>query len=120
MKDKKEVLRLKRHKRIRVRINGTKVKPRLVLHRSLNNLYAQVIDDDSNRTLFSLSTQDKDIKKTTPSCGNVKTAEVFGQAFARRAKEKGITKVIFDRCGYIYHGRVKAFADACRKGGLEF
>ena len=92
----------------------------MIIHRSLKNLSAQVIDDAKAQIIFSLSTLDKEIRQKFPSSGNVKAAEFFGEAFARRAKEKGISKVIFDRAGYLYHGRIKAFADALRKGGLEF
>ena len=99
---------------------GTPLKPRLVVKRSLYNLAAQVIDDSANKTLFSLSTIDKDIKTKFPSGGNIKAAQALGQAFAQKAKEKGISKIIFDRAGYLYHGRVKAFAEALREGGLEF
>ena len=99
---------------------GTEVKPRLVVKRSLYNLAALVIDDSANKTLFSLSTMDKDLKTKFPSGGNIKAAELFGQIFAQKAKEKGISKIIFDRAGYLYHGRVKAFAETLRKGGLEF
>jgi large subunit ribosomal protein L18 len=120
MTDKKELLRLKRHRTIRLRMSGTGLKPRLVVHRSLKNLYAQIVDDTQNKTLFSLSTQDKEVKQKFAYAGNVKAAELLGEVFARRAKEKGITKIIFDRAGYLYHGRVKAFADSLRKGGLEF
>lgn len=118
--NKKERSRLKRHKRIKLKMWGTSMKPRLVVKRSLYNLTAQVIDDSANKTLFSLSTMDKDVKAKFPSGGNIKAAEFFGQLFAQKAKEKGVTKIIFDRAGYLYHGRVKAFADALRKGGLEF
>lgn len=90
------------------------------MYRSLKNLCAQVIDDTKNRTIFSLSTSDKDIKQKLPCGGNVKAAQLFGEVFASKAKEKGITKIIFDRAGYLYHGRIKAFAEALRKGGLEF
>lgn len=120
VKDKKELQRLKRHQRIRLKIRGTSQRPRLVVSRSLKNLYAQVIDDTQNRTIFSLSTLDKEIKDKFPCAGNVKAAEFFGEVFARRAKEKGITKIVFDRAGYLYHGRIKAFAEALRKGGLQF
>jgi large subunit ribosomal protein L18 len=99
---------------------GTEVKPRLVIQRSLQNFTAQVIDDSASKTLFSLSTMDKVVKQKFPTAGNIKAAEVFGQVFAQKAKEKGISKIIFDRAGYLYHGRVKAFAEALRKGGLEF
>jgi large subunit ribosomal protein L18 len=120
MKNKKEYLRLKRHRRIRLSIHGSKEKPRLVIRRSLNHFSAQIIDDAENKTLFSLSTQDKEIKQKFASCGNIKAAEFFGEVFARRLKDKGITKIIFDRAGYVYHGRVKVFAESLRKGGLEF
>jgi len=118
--NKKELSRLKRHRRIRVKMQGTKDKPRLVIRRSLNGLSAQVIDDTENKVLFAFSTANKEFKQKTPACGNVKAAGVFGEAFSRMAKEKGITKIIFDRAGYLYHGRVKAFAESLRKGGLEF
>jgi large subunit ribosomal protein L18 len=118
--NKREQSRLKRHRRIRLRICGTAGRPRLVIHRSLKNLSAQITDDAEGKILFSLSTLDKEIKQKHPCAGNVKAAEFFGQVLAQRAKEKGITKIIFDRAGYLYHGRVKVFADALRKGGLEF
>jgi large subunit ribosomal protein L18 len=99
---------------------GTQQRPRLILHRSLKNLYAQIIDDTKNKTLFSLSTKDLEIKQKFSYAGNVKAAEFFGEIFARKVKEKGITKIIFDRAGYLYHGRVRAFAEALRKNGMEF
>ncbi len=101
-------------------MQGTDKGPRLVLHRSLKNLSAQVIDDAKNKILFSLSTLDKEVRQKFPSSGNIKATEFFGEVFSRRAKEKGIARIVFDRAGYLYHGRVKAFADALRKGGLEF
>lgn len=120
MKNKKELLRLKRHRRILMRMQGTKEKPRLVIRRSLKNISAQVVDDTQNKVIFALSTANKEIRQKLSSCGNVKAAEYFGTAFAAKAKEKGISKIIFDRAGYLYHGRVKIFAEALRKGGLEF
>jgi large subunit ribosomal protein L18 len=99
---------------------GTQEKPRLVIQRSLKNISAQVVDDTAGRVLFSLSTLDKEVKEKFPCAGNLKAAEFFGEFFARKAKEKGFLKIIFDRAGYLYHGRVKAFAEALRKGGLEF
>ena len=99
---------------------GTQERPRLIVHRSLKNLHAQVVDDTQNKILFSLSTLDKQIREKFACCGNIKAAEFFGEAFANKAKEKGITRIIFDRAGYLYHGRIKAFADALRKAGLEF
>lgn len=120
MKEKKELLRIKRHKRIRVRILGSQARPRLTVHRTLKNLSAQIIDDTKNITLFSLSTHDKEVKQKVAYAGNVKAAESFGEIFAMRAKEKGITRVVFDRAGYLYLGRVKTFAEALRKAGMEF
>ena len=117
---KKEELRLKRHKRIKMKMLGTATRPRLVVHRSLENISAQVIDDTVGKVLFSLSTKDKAIKQKFLKAGNLKSSELFGQLFAQTAKEKGFSKVIFDRAGYLYHGRIKIFADALRKGGLEF
>jgi len=119
MRDKK-YLRLKRHRRIKLRIQGTKEQPRLVLHRSLNNLYAQVIDDTSGKSIFSLSTQNKKVRESCPSAGNIKSAVAFGEIFAKEAAAKGVNKIIFDRAGFLYHGRVKSFAEALRKGGLKF
>jgi len=112
MKNKKEISRLKRHKRIRLKMHGTKEVPRLVVRRSLKNIFAQVVDDTNNLTLCSVCAK-------TP-CGNIKSAAILGENFSKVLKEKGVTKIIFDRAGYLYHGRVKAFAEALRKGGLEF
>jgi large subunit ribosomal protein L18 len=117
---KKEELRLKRHKRIKMKMQGTNEKPRLLVHRSLKNISAQLLDDTIGRVLFSLSTKDKSIKQKFTSAGNLKSAELFGQLFAQTAKEKGFSKVIFDRAGYLYHGRIKSFAESLRKGGMEF
>ena len=99
---------------------GTAQKPRLVVHRSLKNISAQVLDDTVGKVLFSLATKDKAIKQKFAKAGNLKSSEQFGQLFAQIAQEKGFTKVIFDRAGYLYHGRIKIFADALRKGGMEF
>ncbi len=120
MKNKKEALRLRRQKHGRVKIFGTSEKPRLAVHRSIKNMNAQIIDDTQNKTLFSLSTESKEIKQKYPEAGNLKAAEFFGELFGRKAKEKGISKVVFDRAGFLYHGRIKAFADNARKGGLVF
>jgi large subunit ribosomal protein L18 len=116
----REELRLKRHKRIKMKMQGTQDKPRLVVHRSLKNISGQLLDDTCGKVLFSLATKDKAVKQQFKNAGNLKAAELFGQLFAQAAKEKGINKVIFDRAGYLYHGRIKSFADALRKGGLEF
>ncbi len=120
MKNTKEVQRLKRHRRIALKMQGTPEKPRLVVYRSLNNIFGQVVDDIEHKTIISLSTQDKELKKHFKDSGNVKVAAEFGEIFAKKIKEKGISKIIFDRAGYLYHGRIKAFADALRKGGLDF
>ena len=116
----KEVKRAARHARIRMKILGTTATPRLAVHRSLKNLYAQVIDDVHSKTLLSISTRDKEVKQKFPYAGNIKAATFLGEVFAKKAKEKGIESVAFDRGGYLYHGRVKAFAEGLRKGGLVF
>ncbi len=120
MKNKKISLRQARQKRIRLRIRGDSEHPRLVVHRSLKNFSVQLIDDTKNKTIFSYSTLDKEMRNRLSSAGNIKAAAFFGEVFAQKAKEKGITKVVFDRAGYLYHGRIKAFAESLRKGGLEF
>jgi large subunit ribosomal protein L18 len=120
MKKTKEEHRLKRHKRIRLKMHGTKEMPRLVVRRSLKNLYAQLFDDTTAKAVFSFSSTSKAVKNSLPSAGNVKAAESFGEAVAKSAKEKGIQSIIFDRAGYLYHGRIKAFAEGLRKGGLKF
>jgi len=116
----KEELRSKRHSRLKKKMFGTAHKPRLVVHRSLKHLSAQVLDDTAGKVLFSLSTKDKAIRQGFTAAGNLKSAELFGELFAKAAKEKGFNKVIFDRAGYLYHGRIKVLADSLRKGGLEF
>ena len=118
--DKKEIGRLKRHRRIRVKVVGTKESPRMCVHRSHANLYVQLIDDMSGHTIVSGSTRDKSPKEKLPYGGNLKAATLLGEVFAENAKGKGITKVVFDRGGYLYHGRVKAFAESARKSGLVF
>ncbi len=118
--NKKALLRIKRHRRIRLRMHGEKASPRLVIHRSLKHFSAQIIDDAQNKILWTMSTQDKEVRNQYPSAGNIKATTFFGELFARRAKEKGFSKIIFDRAGYLYHGRIRAFAEALRKGGLEF
>jgi len=116
----KDIKRAARHRRLRVRITGTDKKPRLSVHRSLKNLRAQLIDDIEAKTLLSLSTHDKELKQKFSYAGNVKASEFLGELFAKKIKEKGISQIVFDRGGYLYHGRIKAFADGLRKGGLEF
>ncbi|MFH1778763.1 MAG: 50S ribosomal protein L18 [Candidatus Omnitrophota bacterium] len=116
----KELGRLKRHQRIRRKIEGTKERPRLSVHRSLKNIFVQLIDDIEGKTLYSISTLDKRFKEKFKGGGNVKAAEILGEMFAREAQGKGIRQVVFDRGGYLYHGRLKALAEAARKAGLEF
>lgn len=120
MKNNKETARLKRHQRIRLRACGNGDRPRLMVQRSLKNISAQIIDDTKNKTLFSLSTMNKEIKQKFNYSGNIKAAEYLGEVLAKSLKEQGIVRIVFDRAGYLYHGRVKAFAEAMRKGGLEF
>jgi large subunit ribosomal protein L18 len=116
----REIKRVGRHKRIRKKIAGTSDQPRLCVHRSLTNFYAQIVDDSIGKVLLGMSTRNKGISSKIKSKGNIAAASVLGEAFAAEAKKKGIKKVSFDRGGYLYHGRVKAFADGARKGGMEF
>src|ERR1700761_1978510 len=113
---KRNEIRQRVHDRIRARIQGTPERPRLNVYRSLNHIYAQVIDDTQGRTLVSAST----IADKLKTGGNVAAAKEIGKLVAERATEKGIKKVVFDRGGYLYHGRIKALADAAREAGLEF
>ena len=112
--------RLKRRKGIRKRVFGDKEKPRLSVYRSSKNIYCQLIDDTTGKTLASASTLIKDIKDKLPYSGNVEAAKLVGQKIAEEAVKIGITKVVFDRGGYKYHGRVKALADSAREGNLVF
>jgi large subunit ribosomal protein L18 len=108
------------HRRIRTRVIGRAQAPRLNVYRSLNHIYAQIVDDARGQTLVSASSLDKEVRKTLKSGGNVAAAKAVGQVLAARAKAAGLTRVVFDRGGYTYHGRVKALADAAREGGLQF
>jgi large subunit ribosomal protein L18 len=108
------------HARVRTKVVGTPERPRLCVYRSLGNIYAQVIDDQAGRTLVSASSVDKETKKSLKGGGNIAAAKVIGKAVAERAKAAGVIKVVFDRGGYKYHGRVKALADAAREAGLKF
>ena len=109
------------HLRVRTRVRGTPERPRLCVYRSNGHIYAQVIDDVEGKTLVSVSTNTPALKETLKKAsGNVKGAAALGTAVADLCKKKGITKVVFDRSGYLYHGRVAALADAARQGGLEF
>jgi large subunit ribosomal protein L18 len=112
--------REKRHTRIRKHVIGTTERPRLNVRRSLKNLFIQIIDDSKNLTLVSASSADKEFRTKLAYGGNVKAAALLGEIVASKAKEKNIAQVVFDRGGYDYHGRIKAFAEAARKGGLQF
>ncbi|HLH43078.1 MAG TPA: 50S ribosomal protein L18 [Bryobacteraceae bacterium] len=114
--ESKDQKRQRIHKRLRRRVRGTPERPRLAVFRSLKHIYAQVIDDDRGHTLVSASSAEN----KGASGGNVAGAKSIGKLVAERAKEKGIKAVVFDRGGYLYHGRVKALADAAREAGLEF
>lgn len=116
----KEAKRISRHKRIREKIKGTPERPRLCVHRGLRNMHAQLIDDTESKTLLSLSTTARELRDKLGYCGNVKAATLLGEMFARKAAAKGIQKAVFDRSGFAYQGRVKALAEALRKGGLIF
>ena len=116
-RDSKNDIRLRIHKRIRQRVSGSEERPRLAVFRSLNHIYAQVIDDGKGVTVAAAASTEKDLRGKG---GNVEGAKLIGQKLAERAKEKGITRVVFDRGGYLYHGRVKALAEAARQAGLEF
>jgi large subunit ribosomal protein L18 len=116
-RDSRQEIRQRIHKRIRSRVSGSQERPRLAVFRSVNHIYAQVIDDGQGHTLVAAGSTEKDLRGKG---GNVDGAKLIGKTVAERAKEKGITKVVFDRGGYLYHGRVKALADAAREAGLEF
>ncbi|MBO7393685.1 MAG: 50S ribosomal protein L18 [Abditibacteriota bacterium] len=120
MQHTKETLRKKRHIRLRQTLSGTAERPRLDVYRSLNHIYAQVIDDTTGNTLVSASSNDKELRNRIASGGNIEGAKAVGKAVAERAIAKGITTVVFDRGGYKYHGRVAALADAAREAGLKF
>ncbi|QFG00850.1 50S ribosomal protein L18 [Psychrobacillus glaciei] len=116
-KQDKNQVRKKRHARVRTKITGTTERPRLNVFRSNKHIYAQLIDDSKGLTIVSASTMDKDFGGTV---GNVEAAKSIGETIAKRAVEKNIKSIVFDRGGYLYHGRVKALAEAARENGLEF
>ena len=116
----REAGRQRRHIRIRKRVQGSAARPRLVVHRSHLHLYAQVVDDRAGKTLLACSTQDGEFRKQMSKGGTLEAAKRLGQVLAKEASGAGIKKVVFDRGGYMYHGRVKALADAAREHGLEF
>ena len=119
-KESRSKVRAKKHMRIRNRFSGTAERPRLAVFRSNNHVYAQVIDDESGKTLVSASTLEKDIKAELEHTDDIDAAAKIGEIIAKRATEKGITKVVFDRGGFIYQGKVAALAEAAREAGLEF
>lgn len=114
--------RLRRHRRVRKKVNGSSARPRLVVYRSLNHMEGQVVDDLRGITLVGLSTLSADLRVRKGDEGMTKTemSRAAGKALAEKARQAGITTVVFDRGGYLYHGRVKAFAEGAREGGLEF
>jgi large subunit ribosomal protein L18 len=118
----RETLRLRRHRRVRRKVQGTPERPRLVVHRSLKNLQAELADDLVGRVLLGISTLDPALRALRGEEGSNKVtlSKAAGKLLAERAKEKGITRVVFDRGGFLYHGRVAAFAEGAREGGLEF
>ncbi len=115
-----KVARLRRHRRVRKHVSGTAERPRLSVFRSTNHIYAQLIDDTKEVTIASASTLDPELKSQISTGGNVEAAKKVGELIAKRALEKKIEQVIFDRGGFLYHGRVKALADAARGAGLKF
>lgn len=119
-KKSRQEVRVKKHRRMRNRLSGTAARPRLSVFRSNNHMYAQIIDDTVGNTLVSASTLQKEVKAELEKTDNVDAAAYLGTVIAKRAIEKGINTVVFDRGGFIYHGKVKALADAAREAGLEF
>jgi large subunit ribosomal protein L18 len=120
LENKKVSARLKRKKRVRSRIQGTPERPRLNIFRSLKHIYVQAVVDTTGQTLASASTMSPELRGTLKSAGNVEAAKRVGELIAKKCLEKGIPKVVFDRNGYLYHGRIKALAEAARASGLIF
>ena len=119
-KKSRQEVRMNKHRRLRNRFSGTPERPRLAVFRSNNHMYAQIIDDTVGKTLVSASTTQKDVKAELEKTNNVDAAAYLGTVIAKRAIEAGIKEVVFDRGGFIYHGKIKALADAAREAGLEF
>jgi len=119
-KPNKNDIRLRKHFRVRKKVTGTQERPRMNVFRSLSNIYVQIIDDTTGNTLVSASTLDAAIKGKVANAGNKEAAKEVGKLIASKAIDKGIKQVVFDRGGYIYHGRVKELADAAREAGLDF
>lgn len=120
MRETRNEARKRRHTRVRQKIVGTSNVPRLSVFRSLKHIYAQIIDDDAGHTLVSASTLDAEVRAQIDGLSKVEQAKLVGTRIAEKALSKGVTRVVFDRGGYVYHGRVKALADASREGGLVF
>ena len=116
----KNAIRLQRHKRVRRKVSGTTQRPRLCVFRSSNNIYAQIIYDTNRVTLVAASSLEAEVKGAVNHTGNKEAAKLVGQLVAKKAVEKGITEVVFDRGGYLYHGRIKELAEAAREAGLKF
>ena len=116
----KNAIRLQRHKSVRRKVSGTTQRPRLCVFRSSNNIYAQIIDDTNRVTLVAASSLEAEVKGAVNHTGNKEAAKLVGQLVAKKAVEKGITEVVFDRGGYLYHGRIKELAEAAREAGLKF
>lgn len=114
------IQRQRRHKRLRKTVSGTPARPRLCVYRSLNHIYAQLIDDTSGKAIAAASTLNGEFKEYTGHRGNIAAASQVGRSIGKKAVEAGIKKVVFDRGGYLFHGRVKALAEAARGAGLEF
>ena len=119
-KESRQEVRAKKHRRMRNRLSGTAQRPRLAVFRSNNHMYAQIIDDTVGNTLVAASTLEKEVKEQLEKTNNVDAAAYLGTVIAKRAIEKGINTVVFDRGGFIYHGKIKALADAAREAGLDF
>ena len=119
-KESRSKVRVKKHERLRNRFAGTAERPRLAVFRSNNHMYAQIIDDVAGNTLVSASTVQKDVKAELEKTNNVDAAAYLGTVIAKRALEKGIKEVVYDRGGFIYHGKIEALADAAREAGLQF
>ena len=119
-KESRQKVRVKKHRRMRNRLSGTSQRPRLAVFRSNNHMYAQIIDDTVGNTLVAASTLEKEIKAELEKTNNIDAAAYLGTVIAKRAVEKGIKTVVFDRGGFIYHGKIAALSDAAREAGLEF
>ncbi|MDN5293875.1 MAG: large subunit ribosomal protein [Eubacteriales bacterium] len=119
-KESRKEIRARRHRRVRKKIFGTPERPRLTVYKSLKHIYAQIIDDTKGHTLVAASTLEPELRNSLKSHKDMEAARRVGELIAKKALAKGIDKVVFDRSGYIYHGRVKALADAAREAGLKF